>query len=109
MNIYVGNLSFGVSENNLCQIFEAFGQVSFAIISTIIVKDKYSGQDRGFGFIEMPNWAEAQVAIESLNEKDLLSQKMSVNEEARPRTNRGRSGGRGSHRGRLGYGGRSHH
>jgi RNA recognition motif-containing protein len=102
MNIYVGNLSFNVSEENLQQAFEAFGQVSLARI----VKDKYSGQPRGFGFVEMPDRAEAQAAIENLNGKDLLGQQMNVN-EARPRTDRGRSGGQGGHRGQSGYGGRS--
>jgi len=102
MNIYVGNLSFNVSEENLRQAFEAFGQVS----SATIIKDKYSGQPRGFGFMEMPNRAEAQAAIENLNGKDLLGQQMNVN-EARPRTDRGRSGGQGGHRGGPGYSGRS--
>ena len=101
MNIYVGNLSYDVSEENLRQAFGAFGQVS----SAAIVKDKYSGQPRGFGFVEMPDQAEAQEAIKSLNGKELLGRQMSVN-EARPRTDRGRSGGQGGHRGRPGYGGR---
>ena len=108
MNICVGNLSPGVSENNLCQVFEAFGQVSFAIISEIIFEQKYIGPSRGFGFVEMPNRAEAQAAIESLNEKDLLGQQLNLN-EAHPRTNHGRSSGQGGHRGRPGYGGRSRH
>jgi RNA recognition motif-containing protein len=98
MNIYVGNLSYNVSEENLRQAFEPFGQVS----SATIVKDKYSGQPRGFGFVEMPDRAEAQEAIKSLNGKELLGKQMSVN-EARPRTNRGRSGGQG---GRMDYSGR---
>jgi len=102
MNIYVGNLSFGVSEENLRQAFEAFGKVN----SATIVKDKYSGQPRGFGFVEMADRTEALRAIENLNGKDLLGQQMNVN-EARPRANRGRSGGQGGHRGRPGYGGRS--
>ena len=102
MNIYVGNLSYKASEENLRQAFEAFGQV----ISATIVKDKYSGQHRGFGFVEMPDRAEAQAAIENLNGKDLLGQQMNVN-EARPRIDRGRSGGQGGHRGGPGYGGRS--
>ncbi len=100
MNIYVGNLPYHVIEGNLRQTFEAFGQVS----SARIVKDKYSGQPRGFGFVEMPNQTEAQTAIESRNGKDLLGQQMNVN-EARPRTGReGRSGGQGGHRRRSGYG-----
>ena len=102
MNIYVGNLSSDVSQENLRQVFEPFGQVS----SATIIKDKYSGQPRGFGFMEMPNRAEAQAAIENLNGKDLLGQQMTVN-EARPRTDRGRSGGQGGYQGRPGYGGRS--
>jgi RNA recognition motif-containing protein len=98
MNIYVGNLSFEVSVEDLRQAFEAFGQVS----SARIIKDKYSGQPRGFGFVEMPDQARAQAAIEHLNGKELLDRQMNVN-EARPRTDRGRSGGQG---GRMDYSGR---
>jgi RNA recognition motif-containing protein len=100
MNIYVGNLSPDTSGENLRQAFEAFGQVS----SATIIKDKYSGQPRGFGFVEMPDRAEAQAAIENLNGKELLGQQMNVN-EARPRADRGKPGGQGGHRGRPGYGG----
>jgi RNA recognition motif-containing protein len=100
MNIYVGNLSYDVSGENLRQAFEAFGQVS----SASIVKDKYSGQPRGFGFVEMPDPAEAQAAIQNLNGKELLGRPMNVN-EARPRTDRGKSDGQGGNRGRSGYGG----
>ena len=102
MNIYVGNLSYEATGENLRQAFEAFGQVS----SATVVKDKYSGQPRGFGFVEMPERAEAQAAIENLNGKDLLGKQMNVN-EARPRTDRGRSGGQGGHRSGPGYGGRN--
>ncbi len=98
MNIYVGNLSFEVSVEALRQAFEAFGQVS----SARIVKDKYSGQPRGFAFVEMPDQARGQAAIESLNGKELQGRQMNVN-EARPRTDQGRFGGRGGHDGRLGY------
>jgi RNA recognition motif-containing protein len=101
MNIYVGNLSFEVSVETLRQAFEAFGQVS----SARIVKDKYSGQPRGFGFVEMPDQARAQAAIENLNGKELLGRQMNVN-EARPRTDQGRFGRQGDHNGRLGYGDR---
>jgi len=59
MNIYVGNLSYDVSEENLRQAFESFGQVT----SARIIKDKYSGQSRGFGFVEMLEQAQAQAAI----------------------------------------------
>ncbi len=102
MNIYVGNLSTDASEENLRKTFEAFGQVT----SATIIKDKYSGQPRGFGFVEMPDRAEAQAAIENLNGKDLAGQQMNVS-EARPRPNRGKPGGPGGHRGRPGSGGRS--
>jgi RNA recognition motif-containing protein len=102
MNIYVGNLSNDVSEENLRQAFESFGQVT----SARIIKDKYSGQPRGFGFVEMPDQARAQAAIENLNGKELLGRQMNVN-EARPRTDQGRFGGQGGYQGRPGYGGRS--
>jgi RNA recognition motif-containing protein len=97
MNIYVGNLSYDVSEENLRQAFESFGQVT----SARIIKDKYNGQSRGFGFVEMLEQAQAQAAIKSLNGKELLGKQISVN-EARPRTDRGRSGGQG---GRMDYSG----
>jgi cold-inducible RNA-binding protein len=101
MNIYVGNLSYKATEENVRQAFEAFGQVS----SATIIKDKYSGQARGFGFVEMPDKTEAQAAIQNLNGKDLLGQALNVN-EARPREDRNRAGGQGGNRGRKdGYGG----
>jgi RNA recognition motif-containing protein len=104
MNIYVGNLSFDVKEENLQAAFEAFGQVSTATI----VRDKYSGQPRGFGFVEMPDQNEARTAIASLNGKELLGRQMNVN-EARPRPNRGgpgrHSGGGGGRGGRSSEGG----
>ncbi|MGB7575075.1 MAG: RNA-binding protein [Thermodesulfobacteriota bacterium] len=99
MNICVGNLSFEVTVETLRQAFEAFGQVS----SARIVKDKYSGQPRGFGFVEMPDQARGQAAIENLNGKELLGRQMNVN-EARPRTDQGRFGRQGGYSGRLGYG-----
>jgi RNA recognition motif-containing protein len=103
MNIYVGNLSFDVSEENLRQAFEPFGQVS----SITVIKDKYSGQSRGFGFVEMPNSAEAQAAIENLNGKEVLGRQMNIN-EAHPRTDRGKSGDRGGYKGgrSSGFGGK---
>ena len=101
MNIYVGNLSFELSAGNLRQAFEAFGQVS----SVSIVKDKYTGQPRGFGFVEMPDQARVQAAIDNLNAKELSGRQMNVN-EARPRTDQGRFGRQGDHNGRLGHGDR---
>jgi RNA recognition motif-containing protein len=99
MNIYVGNLSFDVKEENLQTAFEAFGQVS----SASIVKDKYSGQPRGFGFVEMPDQNEARTAIANLNGKELMGRQMNVN-EARPRTDRRGAGRQGGGGGRSGYG-----
>ena len=99
MNIYVGNLSFEVSAENLRPAFEAFGQV----ISVSIVKDKYSGQPRGVGFVEMPDQARGQAAIENLNGKELIGRQMDVN-EARPGTDQGRFGGQRGHNGGLGHG-----
>ena len=89
MNIYVGNLSYEVTEGDLQQAFEAFGQVE----SVRIIKDKYSGQSKGFGFVEMPAKAEAESAIEGLNGKELKGRTVNVN-EARPRSEGHRGGGR---------------
>jgi RNA recognition motif-containing protein len=96
MNIYVGNVSYDVSEENLRQVFEAFGQVS----SARVIKDKYNGQSRGFGFVEMLEQSQAQAAIKSLNGKELMGKQISVS-EARPRPDQGRTGG-----GRMDYTGR---
>jgi RNA recognition motif-containing protein len=98
MNIYVGNLSYDATEETVRQAFESFGQVN----SAKIIKDKYTGQSKGFGFVEMLEQSQAQAAIKSLNGKELLGKQMSVN-EARPRTDRGGSGGQG---GRMDYSGR---
>ena len=88
MNIYVGNLSYDATDETIKQTFESFGQV----ISARVIKDKYSGQSRGFGFVEMPVQSQAQTAIKSLNGKELQGKQMSVS-EARPRTGGGRTGG----------------
>jgi RNA recognition motif-containing protein len=93
MNIYVGNLAPDVTEDELRQAFEAFGQVQTATV----IKDKFSGESRGFGFVEMPAKAEAQTAITEMNGKDLKGRTLNVN-EARPKTEH-RGGGGG------GYGG----
>ena len=89
MNIYVGNLARGVTEEDLRQAFEAFGQVT----SVKIITDKFSGESRGFGFVEMAAKAEAQEAINGLNGKDLKGQTLNVN-EARPRPEGRRGGGK---------------
>ena len=89
MNIYVGNVSYTVTEEDLKQAFEGFGQVA----SVSIIKDKFSGQSKGFGFVEMPVKEEAQAAIGGLNGQELKGRKLNVN-EARPRTDdRGGAGG----------------
>ena len=87
MNIYVGNLSPEISEEDLREAFEAFGEVR----SVTLIKDKSSGEPRGFGFVEMPAKAEAQSAMTSLNGKELKGQILKVN-EARPRSKRSRGG-----------------
>ena len=93
MNIYVGNLPGTVNENDLREVFQAFGEVEKAAV----IKDKFSGESRGFGFIEMPNKIEAEKAISMVNGKDLKGRTAKVN-EAKPRTDSTRSGGFGSSR-----------
>ncbi|SYZ71985.1 putative RNA-binding protein RbpA [Candidatus Zixiibacteriota bacterium] len=88
MNIYVGNLSYETSEDDLRQAFESFGQVA----NVTILKDKFSGKSRGFGFVEMPTDDEAQAAISGLNGKELSGRTLKVN-EARPQTERAGGGG----------------
>jgi len=88
VNIYVGNLSYDLTEDDLREAFQAFGEVA----SASIIKDKFSGRSRGFGFVEMPTDDEAKAAIVGLNDKDLKGRALRVN-EARPRTE-GRQGGR---------------
>ncbi len=83
MNIYVGNLAYGVTDADLSQAFSAYGTVA----SATIIKDKFSGQSKGFGFVEMPNNSEANEAIKGLNEKPLKGRNMRVN-EAKPRDDR---------------------
>lgn len=90
MNIYVGNLSFETTEEDVRGAFEAFGQVE----SVKIITDKYSGGSRGFGFVEMPSKDEAQSAIGGLNGQELKGRALNVN-EARPRSERPRGGGGG--------------
>jgi len=102
MNIYVGNLSYEVTEADLQEAFEAFGQIE----TVKIIKDNYSGRSKGFGFVEMPNNAEAQSAIDGLNDKEIKGRALKVN-AARPRTqNRGGRGGFGGGRGGGRPGGR---
>jgi RNA recognition motif-containing protein len=97
MNIFVGNLSRELTDEDLRKAFEAFGKVQ----SATVIRDKFSGESRGFGFVEMPAKAEAQAAIAGLNGKNLKGRALNVN-EARPRSeDRGGGGAR-----RPGGGGR---
>jgi cold-inducible RNA-binding protein len=100
MNIYVGNISYDVTEADLQAAFEAFGTVA----SVNLIKDQYSGQPKGFGFVEMSSASEAQAAIAGLNGKELMGRALNVN-VARPReggsrTDRRSGGGGGGSRGR---------
>ncbi len=97
-NIFVGNLSFGATEDSIRSMFEAYG----AVERVSIVTDRETGQARGFGFVEMSSNAEADRAIAGLNGKELDGRALNIN-EARPKTER--SGGGGGGGGRRGGGG----
>jgi len=101
MNIYAGNLSYDVTDEDLQTAFETYGQVT----SANVIKDRFSGESRGFGFVEMASKEEGKAAIEALNGTQLKGKSITVN-EARPKSNdRSRSGGRGGSGGRRGGGG----
>ncbi|MDZ7332794.1 MAG: RNA-binding protein [candidate division KSB1 bacterium] len=93
MNLYVGNLSPEVTEDDLRGAFEPFGQIS----SIKVIKDKFTGEPRGFGFVEMPGKQQAKSAMENLNGTELKGKKIIVN-QAREQTDR-RHGGGGGRRG----------
>ncbi len=97
MNIFIGNLSYNVTEGDLRQTFEAFGQVA----SATVIKDEQSGRSKGFGFVEMPEQAEAQSAIAALNGQAFKGRTITVNEaRAHADNRRGRDrGGEGDRRG----------
>ena len=99
MKIYVGNLSYDITEEELRQEFIAFGEVE----SVNIIMDKYSGRPKGFGFVEMPSVSEGQAAITALNGKILKERTLNVN-AARPRSDDRGGGSYGDRRG-GGYGG----
>ena len=92
MNIYVGNLSYEATQDDLRQAFEAHGEVS----SVSIIMDKMTGRSRGFGFVEMPDQGAGQAAVSALNLQEIRGRAMTVN-EAKPKTEGGgsRGGGRG--------------
>jgi cold-inducible RNA-binding protein len=100
-NIFVGNLSFGATEDAVRSMFESYG----AVERVNLVTDRDTGQARGFGFVEMTNGSEADKAIAELNGRELDGRALNVN-EARPKTDRG-SGGGGGYRSGGGGGGRS--
>ena len=88
MDIYAGNSSVEVGEKELREAFEAYGQVT----SARVITDRYTGESRGFGFVEMPVKLEAEAAMRGLNGSQLKGQILRVN-EAHPRPDRGRGGG----------------
>jgi RNA recognition motif-containing protein len=88
MRIYVGNLPYSVTDDDLRETFGEFGELA----SAEVIKDRFSGQSKGFGFVDMPNNSEADQAIKALNDQPLRGRKLTVN-EARPRADRPRRGG----------------
>ena len=100
MNIFIGNLSRQVTDADLREAFEAHG----AVASANVIKDKFTGESRGFGFVEMAAQAEAEAAIAALNGKDLKGRALNV-AEAKPRTEGGGGGGGARSGGGGGYGG----
>ncbi len=97
MNIYVGNLSYEVTEEDLNSAFAAFGEV----VSAKVIKDQYSGRSKGFGFVEMSNNSEAEAAINGLNGSEIKGRAVKVN-QASPRREGRSGGGGGGGRGRQG-------
>ena len=100
MNIYVGNLSWNLKDQDLANLFTTFGEVA----SAKIVMDKFTQRSKGFGFVEMANDAEAQTAIDSLNNTEVEGRNLVVN-ESRPKTEGGGSGGGGFKKRSFGNGG----
>ena len=96
MKIYVGNLSYNATEDDVRTAFEAYGEVN----TVDIIMDRETGRSRGFAFVDMPDGAQAKEAIDNINLQEIAGRKVTVN-EARPKTDRGpRGGGRGG-RGRY--------
>jgi cold-inducible RNA-binding protein len=93
VKIYVGNMSYETSEDDLRKAFEAHGQVD----SVAVISDQYSGRSKGFGFVEMSNDTEAKAAMDSLNDSDLNGRTLKVN-EARPRAEGQRGANRGGYK-----------
>jgi len=91
VKLFVGNLSFNVKDDDLRSSFEAFGRVD----SAAVIREKFSSESRGFGFVEMPSRDEAQAAIDGMNGKEFMGRNLNVN-EARPMPERTGGGGGGS-------------
>lgn len=103
MDIYVGNLPYQADDQKLQELFAQYGTVT----SARVIVDKFSGESRGFGFVEMPDKTEALNAIQATNEQDFLGRNLRVNEsQPKPRGGGGGGGGRGGHGGGGGGGGR---
>lgn len=98
MNIYVGNLSFEVTDDDLRQLFSPYGEVE----SANVIKDRFSGESRGFGFVEMPAKKDADAAIAALNGTDVKGRTITVN-EAKPKAPKSGGGGGGGGRGGRRY------
>lgn len=96
MNIYVGNLSYDASEQDLREAFSAFGEVT----DVKVINDKMTGRSKGFAFVEMGSEEEGEAAIAALDGKDIKGRPVKVN-KARPREDRGSGGGGGGGRGRY--------
>ena len=90
MNIYVGNLAYSITEDDLREAFATYGEIS----SVSLITDKFSGESKGFGFVEMPNNSEADAAIKGLNETPMKGRNVKVN-QAKPRGDRPPRGGGG--------------
>lgn len=102
MDIYVGNLPYKAGDQDLQELFEQYGQVN----SARVIIDKFSGQSKGFAFVDMPSADEGNAAIEALNDFDLMGRKLRVNESRpKPRREGGGGGGGGGYRGGGGGGG----
>lgn len=95
MNIFVGNISYSTTEDDIRRMFEEYGEID----SVKIITDRDTGRSRGFGFVEMPNDDEAQSAIDALDGKELDGRALKIN-ESRPRSDR-RGGGRPPRRSRY--------
>jgi len=100
MNIYVGNLSWNLKDQDLSNLFATHGEV----VSAKIVTDKFTGRSKGFGFVEMANDDQAQAAIAALNGSEVDGRNIVVN-ESRPKPEGGGSGGGGGFKKRSGFGG----